>query len=133
MVDSREGDGGFCCVPGFTNHLSDYAEKTKKSSYATKKAKEYSFVNVHPNDFLNSQTRKITSRAGSLVVWSSELPHCNYPNDSNKWRFNLYVKLFPSKEGAPGTELRKNLVENYTKDIKVTPLGRKLFGLENYE
>jgi len=133
LVDSRVGDGGFCCVPGFTNNLKEYAENTKDTLYAHKYLKQYTFVSVHPNDVMNQQARHISSRAGSLVIWNSELPHCNYPNDSNRWRFNMYVKMFPAQENMPGTAHRRKLVDNYTRGIPISPLGLKLFGLMNWK
>lgn len=37
-------------------------------------------------------------RKGSVVIWSSRLPHCNYPNMSaKKWRYCQYIKLFPER------------------------------------
>jgi len=132
LTDSRVGDGGFCCVPGFHKHLKQWSEKTSKSICAHRYKTEYSFTNVHPADTMNKQVQKISCRVGSLIVWSSELPHCNYPNDSNKFRINQYVKMFPAKEGGEGTDVRKKVMEELTKKIPVSDLGKKLFGLESW-
>jgi len=35
-------------------------------------------------------------RAGSLVVWSSTMPHCNFPNSSSRFRMCQYIKMFPT-------------------------------------
>eukprot|EP01127_Copromyxa_protea_P005205 TRINITY_DN150_c1_g1_i3.p1 TRINITY_DN150_c1_g1~~TRINITY_DN150_c1_g1_i3.p1 ORF type:complete len:344 (-),score=46.68 TRINITY_DN150_c1_g1_i3:72-1103(-) len=81
LVDSKEGDGGFCCVPGFHKHLKEYATLTANTQYARQSLVSRSFVNVPQDDPLNKQVKKISLRAGSMVVWNSELPHCNYPNE----------------------------------------------------
>eukprot|EP01127_Copromyxa_protea_P005206 TRINITY_DN150_c1_g1_i7.p1 TRINITY_DN150_c1_g1~~TRINITY_DN150_c1_g1_i7.p1 ORF type:complete len:231 (-),score=38.35 TRINITY_DN150_c1_g1_i7:80-772(-) len=132
LVDSKEGDGGFCCVPGFHKHLKEYATLTANTQYARQSLVSRSFVNVPQDDPLNKQVKKISLRAGSMVVWNSELPHCNYPNESSKFRINQYLKMFPAKEGFPNTDVRTEILEEMTENIEVTELGRKLFGLEKW-
>jgi len=132
LVDSYVGDGGFCCVPGFHKHLKKWCERTGHSRYAEKTATNFGFVNVPKGEVINEQVQKISSRAGSLVVWSSELPHCNYPNDSNRFRINQYIKMMPAQEGGAGTDIRRGMMMEYTNDVEVSPLGRKVLGLENW-
>jgi hypothetical protein len=85
---------------------------------------------------MNEQVRKISMRAGSLVVWSSELPHCNFPNDSNRFRFNQYVKMFPAPpNGSEGLDkreidMRVAVREACSKGFKLSSLGEKLFGMK---
>jgi len=136
LVDNRIGDGGFCCVPGFHKNLKDYCEKTLDTKFALTniQRKNYSFVSVHPDDPLNYQAKKISCRAGSLIVWSSELPHCNYPNDSSRFRINQYIKMFPAQQGKPNTDSRKKVLEEVTEKqaIPVTELGKKLFSIDDW-
>lgn len=47
LVDSRDEDGGFCCVPGFHKHIQTYAKKTADSAHAQKNKLNLSFVSVH--------------------------------------------------------------------------------------
>jgi len=82
---------------------------------------------------INSQAKKISCRAGSLIVWSGELPHCNYPNESRNFRINQYVKMIPAQENGKNADLRRECVKSFTKDIEVTELGKKLLGLENWD
>jgi hypothetical protein len=131
LVDSRVEDGGFCCVPGFTQYLKEYAQQTRNSAYAYDLKNRYSFCNVHPKDCMNEQAQKIPMRAGSLCIWNSELPHCNFPNDSHRWRFNFYIKMFPAQEELAG-EKRREMVEVLTENVPLTEEGRKLLGLEDY-
>jgi len=93
----------------------------------------YTFVNVPKADKMSNGVFKVSARAGSLIVWSSELPHCNYPNDSSRFRMNYYIKMFPAQEGGKGTEIRKGMIENYLEGKVVSKLGRNLFGLEPWE
>ena len=129
--------------------------KTKTTKYAEKHAREFAFAELHPSDTMQEQAKPITLRAGSLLIWSSELPHCNYPNDSDRYcychrrsssllsashpvssfRMVQYVKMFGSQEQAKTTpsrqhEVRRMLGSN-VKDI--TPLGEKLLGLKPWE
>lgn len=72
-------------------------------------------------------------RSGDLVVWRSEMPHCNYPNFSNRLRLTQYVKLFPAKEAQKGAEERtQEVMKKLPSDLPITELGRKLFGLQKW-
>ena len=72
-------------------------------------------------------------RAGSIVIWTSELPHCNYPNDSNRFRMNQYIRMFPAQEGKPNTDARREtLLRILPKDLVVDDLGYKLLGISSW-
>jgi len=132
LVNSREEDGGFCTVPSFHKHLEEWSEATKDTDYA-RGNKTLTLVNVPKADPITDQLQKISSRAGSLIIWRGEQPHCNYPNDSNRFRINQYLKMFPAQEGGVGTSDRKRKVkENLPKDFQISELGRKLFGLNDW-
>lgn len=133
LVDSRVGDGGFCCVPGFDKQLHIWVEKTKNSRMAEKNMKNYTFVNVPKADRMAESVMKVSARAGSLIIWSSELPHCNYPNNSDRFRMNYYIKMFPAQDGIPGTDIRKEMMLSYLHEQEISPLGQRVFGLEAWE
>lgn len=88
-----------------------------------------------PEDYIQEQAQKVALRAGSLLIWSSELPHCNYPNDSDRFRMVQYLKMFASQEGGRGTERRRVEVERLTRPVaaELTPLGRRLLGVESWK
>jgi hypothetical protein len=68
-----------------------------------------------------------------LVIWSSELPHCNYANDSDRFRICHYVKMMPAYEGYPGTEFRsRQMKQMIPKEFQISELGKKMFGLESW-
>jgi len=136
LCDSRDQDGGFCTVPGFHKHLAEWANLTKDTKYPARAEFTHDFVTVPNEDNLHKLLKNITARAGSLIIWRSEQPHCNYPNDSERFRFNIYIKMFPAHNGAPGTKARMNdLLSILPADFKnwVTPLGSKLLGLTSWE
>jgi len=134
FVDNKVGDGGFCCVAGFNRVIKEYSAKTANSGYAKAHAKEYAFVEVHAADPLQKQVLPISLRAGSCLIWSSELPHCNYPNDSEKFRIVQYVKMFSSKEEFPGTVNRRKEVTRMIEkeNVQLSDLGSKLLGTQHW-
>jgi hypothetical protein len=81
---------------------------------------------------MEKQVEKVSARAGSLIVWMGEQPHCNYPNDSSRFRINQYVKMFPAQEGGQNTDVRTKVIEEMIAKMKipVTPLGRRMLGLD---
>jgi len=134
LIDSTENEGGFCTVPGFHKVLKDWAIKTKESAYAYQMRHVPEFVNVPKNDKMNDQYQKITSRSGSLIIWNSEQPHCNFPNNSNTFRMNQYIKMFIAKERGIGVDDRKFYIKKYLGafENQLSTNGKKLLGLESY-
>jgi len=130
LTNTREEDGGFCAVPGFHKHLKEWATLTKGTPYYDTSNLE--LIYIPDEDSLQGMLQKISARAGSLIVWSSELPHCNFPNNSDRFRINQYIKMFPAQEKAPGTTFRKIELHKYLGGFEPSPLGRKLFGLDTW-
>jgi len=137
LADNKLGDGGFSCIPCFPKVLREYCEKTRDSEYAKKQQqdKEYEFVPVPKSDPMQEQIQNVSLRAGSLLIWSSELPHCNYPNDTNKFRFTQYVKMFEAQETSRGLPSRRQTVTGLLQknNVQTTELGEKLLGLRNWQ
>jgi len=98
LIESREEDGGFCTVPAFHKNLKEWSESTINSSVSKRTKNTFDFITVPKEDPMQNQIEKIPMRAGSLLIWSSEQPHCNYPNDSDRFRMNFYLKYFPAHE-----------------------------------
>jgi len=110
LSDSNDDDGGFCCVPGFHKFLKEWAEKTVNTDFCEESINRYDYVNVPKGDPLHDALQKITCREGSLIVWNSQLPHCNFPNHSNKFRINQYLKMFPAQPNGKGVSYRKQIL-----------------------
>lgn len=134
LADTREQDGGFCLVPGFHKYLEEWSKLTRDTTYAKNQESKFGLVNVPEEDTLHSYLAKVPVRSGDLIVWRSEMPHCNFPNSSEQLRINQYVKMFPAKEGERGTDDRRLQVRRkLPKDVPLTDLGRKLFGLKSWK
>ncbi|KAL6041506.1 Phytanoyl-CoA dioxygenase [Balamuthia mandrillaris] len=128
LADSKVEDGGFLTVPGFHKFTKEWAEKHPKTS-------SKGFIMVPSDDPLIQHVFKVSMRRGSLVIWSSAMPHCNYPNDSDKFRFCQYLKMFPADVMPyPESELGKARAEavrlRLPNEFVPSPLGRKMLGLE---
>lgn len=96
LVDAREQDGGFLTVPGFCHHLREWAGQPELAGFRDRQARNLDFVYVPKGEPMLAQTQRVPVRAGSLLVWNSEQPHANYPNDSARFRMVQYVKMFPA-------------------------------------
>jgi len=76
-------------------------------------------------------------RAGSIVIWDSRLPHGSMPNNSSRMRCCQFIKMFLSSD-IPHEEVILNRKETVKREIEIakfqseiTPLGLKLFGLDD--
>ncbi|PRP81536.1 hypothetical protein PROFUN_10898 [Planoprotostelium fungivorum] len=102
---------GLVCLTESTEDDGEWVELTKDTDYCENAGSRLDFVSVPSGDPMEKQIQKISARAGSLVVWRSEQPHCNFPNNSDRFRINQYIKMFPSQAGKPGEDIRKTTVE----------------------
>lgn len=91
MSNSTKTTGGFFAVPGFNRILKAWCESTQA----------YVF---HPDAGTLAQEdearrfgQQITARKGSFIIFSSELPHCSYPNESDQFRYAQYIRMIPRK------------------------------------
>jgi hypothetical protein len=125
LLDSREEDGGFLCVPGFHTYLEEWAQENIEIAAPERS----NFVSVPKKDEIQSFARRIPMRSGSLIIWNSNLPHCNYPNNSENFRMNQYIKMFKSYKDAPKgyLEMRKNLLlKNLPKVVELNDFKNKI-------
>ena len=95
LIDARTEDGGFLCVPGFHKHLLEWAAAAENQPYKEETVDAFDFLEVPKDDPMQAWAQPVPMRAGSLLIWNSELPHCNYANDSDRFRMVQYVKCFP--------------------------------------
>ena len=126
LADCKTEDGGFCCVPGFQKIIKSWSEHTEMYTRSD-------FVSVKKESEIIAHLQKVPMRKGSCVIWSSCLPHCNYPNSSAKPRACQYIKMFPKQVLSPELQAaRKILLTTLLREADFTPspLGVKLFGLE---
>ena len=128
LTDTKAGQGGFQCVPGF--HLEFY------------KWRKLQPLNRDPfrPDLKGMRIEEVEMRAGDLVIWNSLLPHGNGPNLTNVPRIAQFVRMFPCNLQKKDTLQQRldmwknklpyndsNLLNCY--EPKLSPLGKRLLGL----
>ena len=86
LTDTAENQGGFQCVPGFHNHLEEWA-KTQPSDRPPR----------HPNT-QGMDIKDIPASAGDFIIWHSALPHGNSKNHSSLPRLCQYITMNPTKK-----------------------------------
>ncbi len=91
----------------------------------------------------------VAGKAGDLVIWNSDLPHGSSPNRGTRPRVSQYITMHPAPEaptddwrkeretwwqerltGLGGNKKEKEHEEGQT--AKLTPLGRKLLGVDSW-
>jgi len=134
LYDNFEEDGGFVCVPGFTKHFNAWYNATIVTLSNIKTSPSISFSSK--KHWLNKYAQRISMRAGSIVIWDSRLPHGSMPNQSSRMRCCQFVKMFLLSD-IPNQEILLNRKETLKREIDIakfnsdiTPLGTKLFGLD---
>lgn len=135
LTDCPVEVGGFHCVPGFAGDRFFNWGKENRETYGNRAdIEKRNFVEVPEDDPMRREITKVPMRAGSLLIWNSQLPHGNFPNTSAKFRMVQYIKMIPSdnkSEFQPVLQAGKIPREEFfPDDFKVSDIGRKLFGLE---
>jgi len=92
LTDHTLTSGGFLCVPDFCGQFERWAEENPPQ---TPDMRGRTLVRVPLEDPVQSRARKVLAPAGSVIVWDSRTPHCNYPNDDHTFRACQYVSYEP--------------------------------------
>lgn len=145
LTDTDADMGGFQCVPGFHKNLEAWI--------AEQPADRNPF---HPDLSrlpAGMKPTPIPAKAGSMTIWSTALAHGNGHNLGKRARFSQYISMSPySRRGNTDNEHRIWCWENreppggkvfpgdprrieqtrYT-TAELTPLGRKLLGIDSWE
>lgn len=146
LTDTTEDMGGFQCVPGFHKNLEAWIaqQPADRNPYTPD-------LNALP---AGMKVTPIPMQAGDLVIWDTLLAHGNGHNVSNKPRLAQYITMFPAGEdneearlaridrwqnrkkptydrAFPGDPRKREEVQGETAEL--TPLGRKLLGLDRWE
>ncbi|RHY32884.1 hypothetical protein DYB25_001822 [Aphanomyces astaci] len=56
------------------------------------------FIEVPQDDPMRREITRVPMKAGSLLIWNSQLPHGNFPNNGVDFRMVQYVKMIPTKD-----------------------------------
>jgi ectoine hydroxylase-related dioxygenase (phytanoyl-CoA dioxygenase family) len=138
-LNNLEEDGGFWLVPGFHKYLAQWTSEhqTLRDMYGP-----YCRFNVfRERDFpeLYAAACHISSRAGSAILWDQRVMHGSRANSSLRPRFAQLFKMFPAEHFTMTPEraehrrnaiLTKLSLARINSDVDLSPLGRRLFGLE---
>lgn len=87
---------------------------------------------VPKDDPMRHDAQPVPIRAGSLVIWSSALPHGTFPNDSSRGRVVQYIKM-TRVDDPSGLEPVFTDERLLPPGFALTPLGRKLHGFDEWE
>ncbi len=147
LVDTRQGEGGFQCIPGAHRRASEIAAGISDQDLRHQQLHERFPEQLAP-------PVEVEANAGDFIIWHSALPHGNSRNFSNKPRLAQYVRLFPADPSDE--ELREARIASWqgsthpafqnsrafpgdprgkeaeSPPAELTPLGRRLLGLDDW-
>ncbi|HLK59490.1 MAG TPA: phytanoyl-CoA dioxygenase family protein [Chthonomonadaceae bacterium] len=147
LADTDRDQGGFQCVPALFRQFDSWL-KTQPPDR-----------NPYNPDLTGFEIEPIPGKAGDLVIWSRLLAHGNGHNVSSRPRLAQYISMFeanpqtseadgwggdrearirqwqdrqpPDARWAPGDP--RHWEQLHSKTAELTPLGRKLLGLDSWE
>lgn len=146
LTDTDENMGGFRCVPGFHRVLEEWI----KEQPADRNPHSPDLSRLPPG----MEVTPIAGKAGDLVIWNRLLAHGNGHNLSDRPRLAQYIAMFPAPDASnpkaegwrqarierwrerrrPTGEWTqgdpRRLEELHGQTAKLSPLGRKLLGLD---
>ncbi len=139
LADTSAEQGGFQCTPGFHRRFKEWV-KTQPADR-----------NPRQPDREGLEIQTIPGQAGDLLIWHSLLPHGNSRNRSDTPRLAQYITMFPPRsederqqriqawqerlppqgKAFPGDP--REAEQRHGQTAKLTPLGRKLLGVDRWE
>lgn len=130
LSESTEFAGGFECMVGFHRQISQWCKLN-----AIKKASVNPYGwGVPHNDPIEQNLQKITVRKGSLIIFTAELPHTMFPNESEQFRYAQYLRMAPLSTLELSDEAfakrRALLKAHMPTGLQVSELGREVFLLK---
>ena len=138
LNDTPEEQGAFVCVPGFHKKLEDWLDHLPRGS------------RTYEGD---DPPRRIGAKAGDLIIWRTALPHSAGINRGTRPRVAQYIAMEPARtddkearriridfwrhrltgEFALGGRYGKGREHSESPTAELTPLGRKLAGVDLWE
>lgn len=145
LADTTADMGGFQCIPGFHQGLEEWI-KTQPSD---RNPRSPDLNSLPPG----MKITPVPGNAGDLIIWINTLAHGNGHNVSKSIRFSQYISMFPadrlSEEARehrincwqrrlpPGGSIfpgdSREIEQTGQKTALLTPLGRKLLGLDPWQ
>ncbi len=143
LTDTEAEQGAFTCVPGFHLKLEAWLESLPPHADPRKQ------------DLMSLGAIPVAGKAGDLIIWHHLLPHGAGKNTADQPRVVQYISMFPAHGkdedfvnyrikawknrlaggGHSGSrvELKKGKEFEKGQTAKLSPLGRKLLGLDSWE
>lgn len=143
LTDTTEDMGAFTCVPGFHRKIEAWLGALPPDA------------NPRKQDLMGLGAKAVPGKAGDLIIWHSSLPHAPGKNRGVHPRVVQYITMYPAKEkdeelrkyrvkawlyslaggghSSKMLELRKEIEHDLGQTAKLSPLGRKLLGLDKWE
>lgn len=138
LNDTPAKQGAFVCVPGFHRKLEDWLERLPPGS------------RTYEGD---DPPRRIGAEAGDLIIWRTALPHSAGINRGVRPRVAQYIAMEPARDDdkeasrickdfwrrrltgryALGGRYRKGREHHESPTAELTPLGRKLAGVDPWD
>lgn len=127
LSESTAHAGGFECMVGFHRQIHQWC---KLNPIKQTSVNPYGWGVPH-NDPIEHNMQKITVRKGSLIVFTAELPHTMFPNESDQFRYAQYLRMAPLSTLELSDEAlskrRALLAANMPRQLQVSELGREVF------
>ena len=137
LTNTAENQGAFQCVPGFHNIIEDWLDALPEGE------------DPRRQDLHALGSIRVPANPGDLIIWRTSLPHFASLNTSNRPRIAQYITMNPANDSNQAacqsrvnwwqerlTGLGKNAKEEehyHSKTAKLTPLGRKLLGMDKWD
>jgi hypothetical protein len=145
LADTTAEMGGFQCIPGFHRVLADWLREQPEERDPRKPD-----LSRLPAGY---QVTPIPVKAGDLVIWNRTLAHGNGRNVGRGPRLAQYITMYPASDDEQQRQDRiacwrdRHAPNFWERDIpekfrgrekrlpaaELTPLGRKLLGLDLWE
>lgn len=145
LSDTDEDMGGFQCIPGFHKNLGAWIaeQPADRNPRMPDLSRLPDGMKVTP----------IAAKTGDLIIWNNTLAHGNGHNVSTCPRYSQYITMFPASHlSDEAREIRafcwqhrlppggsvfpgdpRKQEERFGTTAKLTPLGRKLLGIDRWE
>lgn len=139
LTDTEANMGGFQCIPEIYRDLDAWITRQPADR------------DPRRPDIAGYEITRLAMKAGDLVIWTTLLPHGNGHNVSERPRLAQYITMNPAEESnAELRETRINCwrkklpmparafpgdprgIEQQTGPAELTPLGRKLLGIDRW-
>ena len=135
LNDTPEEQGAFRCVPGFHRKLESWLDHLPPGS------------RTYEGD---DPSQRVAGNSGDLIIWRTALPHTAGINWGTRPRVAQYIAMEPARDGdkearqihidfwrdrltgrfALGGRYRKGREHQESPTAELTPLGRKLAGVD---